>query len=268
MPDDTLIDYLREGYPKQSDTAEGYQTILEYIGPQDTIYNVITKGQAWGNYQGVVEDLHGEPITGTDPLLAILTVRMIRRFGNSTESAQTGIEQETTYEIDWVDVTRPLIDHPAFAKGGGRYELSAEDRLFCLNFDEMDVPEYKKQYMFYPGRYSDWNGTEGELNTLSGEGAIQYAIGRLLGIEYFIEKAPVLRKSTTYVEGVPPQNGAGTKETPADFPDIPVGFEFIKSADRSTGTGKHNEWRRDQEWIGAKRVLVDATTLYYDETFL
>jgi len=269
MPEDTLIDYLREGYPKQSDTAEGYQTILEYIGPQSTIFGVIEKGKAWGDYQGVVKDLQGEPITGTDPLLATLSIRMLRGLGDSAESSRTGIEQETIYEIDWVDITKPFIDHPAFAKGAGRYEIGKEERLYCLQWDEMDVPEFKVQYKYYPGRYSEWDGkTESKLDVLTGEGAIQYAIGRLLGIEYYVEKVPVLRKSTTYVDGVPPQNGAGSKENPSAFPEIPAGYEFIRSADRSTSTGKHNEWRRDQEWLGAKKVLVDSFALYYDETSL
>jgi len=264
MPD-PLIDYLREGFPKPTDTAEGYQTILEYIGPEEDLFGVITKGQPWGDYQGVVEDLTGEPITGTTPLLTILSVRMMRKFGDDPDVAQQeGTELETKFEIDWVDVSRPFIDHPEFATGGA-FALGTTERLECLKWDEMDVPEFKEAYKFYPGRYSDWQGTEDELSILSGTNATKYADGRLLGIEYFVEKVPVLRKSTTYVDGVPPQGGAGNKEDPPDFPAglKPGGYEYIRSTDRSIGNGKQNEWQRDQEWLGGKKILVDSKNLFY-----
>jgi hypothetical protein len=262
---DPFTEFMREGYPKESINSEGYQTILEYIGERDVLYNTVEKGKPWGDWQGVVEDVTGEVHTGTVPLLATLTVRMMRRFGDEPEIAQQqGQEQETRFEIDWVDVTRPFIDHPAFATDG-EYALGVSERLECLKWEEMDVPEFKKEYMYYPGRYSDWQGAEGDLLLLSGTNAEKYADGRLLGIEYFVEKVPVLRKSTTYVDGVPPQAGAGKKENPSDFPPglKPEGYEYIRNADRSINNGKQNEWQRDQEWLGAKVILIDSQNIYY-----
>jgi hypothetical protein len=264
MPD-PLSSYLKEGYPKESDTSEGFQTLLEYVGPlEDLQAGGIIKGQTWGDYPGYVEDVQGEPITGTDPLHARYSVRMLRRFGSvEGESTEDGQEQETLYEIDWVDVVKPFIDHPAFGIGG-EFEMGSSERLECLRWEEMDVPEYKTAYKFFPGRYSDWLGTEDELQILSGTNAEKYADGRLLGIEYATIKAPVLRKSTFYTNGVPPQDGGGLKEDPpADFPNVPPDYEWLRNADRSSNTGNQTEWRRDQEWVGAKKILVDSENLYY-----
>ena len=82
--------------------------------------------------------------------------------------------------------------------------------------------------------------------------------------EYFVEKVPVARQSETWVNGPPPAGTAGLKETPTGFPNLPSGYEWIKSADRAMRSGGQNKWQRDQEWLGAKKVLYDAANLFYD----
>jgi hypothetical protein len=262
---DPLIDYLKPGFPKESATAEAYQTMLEYVGPKDDLYGVIVKGQPWGDYQGVVEDLGGDPFeqSADAEQIVTLSVRMIRKFGSEEgEADKAGTLQETSHEIEWVEVQRPFIDHPSF-QAGGDFDLNAVDRLEIERWEEMPVTEHKAAYKYYNGPLEKWDNTEDALDAL-GPNSEKYAQGRLLGIEYFVEQMPLLRKSTHYIDGVPPHDGGGVRENPPpDFPWIPPGYEWIRSADRSTQTGKQGEWRRDQEWLGASKVLIDSKTLYY-----
>lgn len=259
-----LDDYLRPEFPKEYVTNASYETIFEYIGPTDEVSGVAVLGETWGDTPGVVEDVRREPV-GRGPEMtpySILIVRVVKKF--APEEGGTAVELETNYELDWVGIQKPLIDHPVFGPTGEWSLVSSEKGIFIPKWEEMPVASFKEAFKFYPGRYEDWDGEEGSLNELT-QNARYYAQGRLLGIEYYTEYAPVIRKLTTYKNGLPNGTGAGDKEQP-DFGnnDIPSGYEWIKTTDSLIETGKQNEWRRTQEWTGANRVLVDSKKTYWD----
>jgi hypothetical protein len=89
------------------------------------------------------------------------------------------------------------------------------------------------------------------------------AKGILLGIEYWVDKAPVARRTDTYVNGPPPKGTAGLKEVPAGFPALPDGYEWIRDADRALRAGGQNKWTNETSWIGAKKVLIDAAQIFW-----
>lgn len=256
---DPLAAFIRPGFPKESATAQGYTTIVQYVGKKSELYGAIDLGKDWGGYFGKVEDLQGDPFEGSTERV-VLTVRMLRKFGDEEEPGNAeGEEQETIYEIDWTNAQKNLIDHPIFTIGNSA--LGASDRIEIKYWEQMWDEDFKAAYKFYRGNIADWDGsTYEELS----ENAQKYAQGILLGIEYYVEKLPVLRESTTYRNGVPPDgSNVGKKDDPGVFPGKPGGYEYIKEADRSTNTGKQNEWRRDQEWLGVKKVLIDSEQIFY-----
>lgn len=261
MADESIINQRRPGFPKISATAQGGMYEIEYVGDYDTLYGAATIGETWGDYVGYVTSANIEPIDKTD--YGILRVVVEWKFGETNyPGGGTGTLTETNYELDWVDVQRSLYEHPIFRVGGGGvYELTAEDIANIKNWEKMPDPTYKKDYIFATNPET-WDGSSAGTGTLS-TNAQSLAKGLEQGIEYWVDKAPVARRSQTYVNGPPPMCEAGRKEDPESFPNLPSGYEWLRSADRATMRGDGNKWNRDTEWLGAAKVLVDVDTIYY-----
>ena len=264
MADESIIALRRPGYPKTSATANGTITEIEYVGDYSTLYSAVTIGDPWGAYEGYVTAANIEPIEKTAH--GILMVSMERKFDSSEyPEGDTGTLTETNYEIDWVDVQRSLYEHPVF-RAGGDYALSATDIAEIENWKKMTFPDYKASYIFAinPDKWDRTLGSSG-TDTLS-TNAQALAKGINLGIEYWVDKAPVARRNETYVNGPPPETSAGEKEDlPEGFPNPPAGYEWLRSADRSSKRGESNKWNRDSEWIGGDKILIDKNAIYYLE---
>jgi len=85
-----------------------------------------------------------------------------------------------------------------------------------------------------------------------------------MGIEYYIDKTPVARKSETYAGGPPPEGSAGQKEEPPDgFEGLPTGYEWIRTAERVLRRGGQTRRDRNIEWTGAKKFLVDRDEIFW-----
>jgi len=257
MAAEPILSSKRPGFPKEGASAVGRETIIEYVGDESTLRtNSPAVGATWGDYGGRVDAVDIDPIEGT--VKGILTVRMLLRFGEANyPSGTTGNEQQTIHEIDWVDVQNSIFQHKVF-RTGGTYALDDDDLIQIRRWEEMPDTALRADWKFYV------DDTNTDTGTLSAN-AQACAKGILLGIEYYNEKAPVLRKSTFYLNGPPPQSGGGVKESPGSFPQISglTGYEWLRSADRSLQTGTEKEWRRDQEWLGARKILIDAENIYW-----
>jgi hypothetical protein len=242
MPAESIITYLKPNFPAKGVSGGSYETRLEYIGPHATMEAASPEvGDTWGLYEGLVETVSLVPISGTSPLQAELVVTMSRSFESSGGGAGTGTATEITYEIEWATVQRPLKEHPAF-RAGSYYELYPSDHEAIAKWED--------------------EKTASNRGALSSN-AERYAKGIDLGIQTYDDFAPVAIKTTTYVNGPPATSTAGAKEAPAGFPNLPTGYEWVKSADRSLKAGKKNKWERSEQWMGALKVLVDKNTLYY-----
>lgn len=256
MAAESILSYKRPGFPKESASAGGRVTIIEYIGPDATLRPASPVTSAtWGDYGGRVQDVEIDPIEGTTA--SVLTVRILLEWGAADYGSATGTEQVTVHEIDWVDVQTDIFQHKVF-RTGGTYALDNDDLIELRRWQDMTDVTLKAEWKFY------LDDTNEDTGTLSANAQV-LAKGLLLGIEYYNEKAPVLRKSTFYLNGPPPQSGGGIKEDPGSFPQISglSGYEWLRSADRSLQTGTEKEWRRDQEWTGARKILVDAENIYW-----
>lgn len=258
MSTESIYSQRRPGFPREGVNNTAYVTEIEYVGLAVDLRAASPDiSTEWGGYPGVVADASLEPLENTD--WAILRVIVERKFDASADGSGTGQEKEVAFEIDWVDVQRPLYEHPEFAMDqGGEYELTAEDMAAIEKWKENPNVDYKKEFIYYTGADADTTST---LST----NAKMFARGVQLGLEYYVDKAPVATRSATYVNGPPPEGEAGKKEDPTGFPNLPDGYEWIRSADRALRAGGQTKWQRDTSWIGAVKVLIDSEELFWDE---
>lgn len=272
MASESIIQYLRHGYPKYSNDGKSFRTILEYIGPYATLAAVTNKpGSIWGDYPGTMASYNFEGVengsSDASPTHGILSITCEYLIGQADYEGgdDEGELIADAVEIDWVNVQRPIQLHPKFDKGG-EFELTDQDKLNIELWKQMPDPSYKKEYQFVlDGNYSSWlqagGGSDG-TGTLS-DNAKKCAEGILLGVEYYDQPAPVARRTETYVNGPGPRPEVGKKERPILIPNLPEGYEWMRNTDRSVRRGDNNKWDRDIEWIGAKKILIDSEKIYW-----
>lgn len=253
MAAESIISYKRLAHPEYRVSDKSVRTDIEYIGPYATLYAPLTseliRGQPWGDYPGLVSDISIKGIEGTSPAMAELTVSVEYELtdGGGDFGIEEGIESGSTYEIDWTVVMRPLMEHPAFARGSGEFALTQAD---VYQIEEWERAETE----------ADKTEKYGTLST----NAKKYADGIEQGIQNFEDYAPVLTKTTSYVGGPGPRSAAGHKNNPPSaFPNGPTGYEWVKTADRSLRSGTRDKWDRVEQWSGSAKVLVDKEEIYY-----
>lgn len=252
MAGEPIYNQRRPGFPQESTNATSFLTTIEYVGLESDLRAASPlQNEPWGTYYGIVSDMNLELIPGTDH--AILTVRMEAKFSNQG----IGELQDVNEEIEWVSVQRSLYEHPEFSiNGSGSHKLTSEDIAAIKKWQEMPDVALKKEYKYYKGA-SDKDGEE----TLS-TNAKMFARGIELGVEYYVDKAPVARRSETYANGPGPVTKCGQKDSP-DVSNIPSGYEWVRETDSSVKAGGDSKWSRSIEWIGADEVLVDVDDIFW-----
>jgi hypothetical protein len=162
---------------------------------------------------------------------------------------------EEKFEIDWVEVQRALITNPDF--DGGTHSLTHEDKIAIQQWEDCPDSEVKTDYAYY----TDNDKREPEGGLYLSANAQVYVDKRLKGVDSWVEYMPVCRKTSLTV-AQPSESAAGFINDPDGFGSgLPSGFEWLKTADRSSRTGKHGKWERSEEWTGAVEVDHDL----YDE---
>lgn len=259
MATESIYALRKPGFPKESVDESNYNLTIEYIGLDSSLRPASPqKGDAWGEYPGVVSGVSIDPIPST--LYSTLIVVCSYKFDSADVTEGTKQENETSYEIDWTDVQRSLLEHPVFSVGGER-ELSEQDKLAIESWRNNPDVIYKGLYIYREdGDYSQpVTAADPELST----NAKYLAKGIQLGVEFWVDKAPVARRSDTWVNGPPPAGTAGQKEEPTVFPNLPNGYEWIRDADRALRAGGQNAWTNETSWIGAKKVLIDVDQIFW-----
>lgn len=249
--------HIRPGYPRISSTDGGDRVEIQYVGLASVIKATTADGgdrpiagEAWGDYAGTVTVSEYEPLPGTDPEYGIATVICELAFGG--DGTALGVVQETAYEIEWVSINRSLYEHPAFNTGGSN-PLSDSERIDIEAWRVEPDPDVRKSWSYLKN---------GSVAVILGDDARRFAAYVARGVDSYDDYAPVARKSRTYAGGPPPTSTAGEKETPTGFPNLPSGWEWVKTADRSLRSGGQTRWVRTEEWTGAKKVLVDNDAVF------
>ncbi len=264
MADESIIDYMRPGFPQEGQTDKSFTTTIEYVGPASTIKAARPeKNDVWGDYPGVVASSSWQPfetIQDEDDQLGVLTVVVEREENGTDYSFETGTKTNVDYEIDWVDQQTPLVQHPYFAPGaGGPFELTVEDVAAIELWKITPSAKRKDEFKYAADQSASGEWTFYELSN----NAKVFVYGLTMGNEYFNRKTPVARRTETWVNGPPDECKAGLKETPTGFPNLPSGYEWIREADRSLKQGASRKWNREIEWIGDNIVMVDSSQIFW-----
>jgi hypothetical protein len=256
MAAESIIDMKRPGFPRESSSSDRDGVRIEYIGDKTTIEAARPSyGDLWGDYAGIVVFTELQPTEKAD--IAVLIVDMGAPPDLSDDT--TGTAKEITYEIDWVPVSRNMLEHPQFRRGGGGANEFAEYDLTDIEFWRNEQsPVLRREFKY--NKIFDGGSYEAELST----NAKLFAVGILDGIEEYDDFAPILRKTTTYIGGPSDTTDAGTKNDPGSFPGKPIGYEWLKTADRSVRAGGQKRWEKIEEWTGAIKVLVDREQVFWD----
>jgi hypothetical protein len=251
MPE-SIASFRKPGFPKPVKTENGEATLIEYIGATSTLSAAVPDiGDEWGDFEGTVRSTSLVPVEGLDTTSELtITVELI-----SESPEEPGVLESESYEIEWVAVARSMYEHPQFAiNGGGANELSSVDISEIALWEAEPNTTLKAAYQFQNEYYA---------GTLSASAKL-FARGIELGQTVFEDFAPVARKISTYSGGPPPESEAGQKDEPAGFPRLPDGYEWRKSADRNVTAGKRTRWEKQEEWIGAKKVLHDKDQIFWE----
>lgn len=260
MAHESIRTLMRPGFPKEVLDERSYRNTIEYVGKYADLKAANCRvGITWGEYPGRVTVANAEPLENSE--YAILVVVVESKFGEADyPEGGTGTLGEIVHEIDWNTVHRSLYEHPKFAEGG-EFALADEDRIALKNWERMPDAGYKEDFI-YATNPDTWEGGASGTGTLSAN-AQELAKGILIGIDHWEDFAPVARKTSTYSGGPPPEGDAGLKETPTGFPNLPDGYEWVKTADRSVKSGGQTKWRRSEEWTGSDKVLIDRANIYW-----
>lgn len=256
MADESILTFKKPSFPQTVKGENSTTTTIEYIGPSAIIDAALPfVGQLWGNYPGSVKSVTDNPTERGGFTDATVTLELTI----DSEDAEPGELISISYEIRWVNVERSMFEHPQFAIGeGGANELTTGD---IKDIKSWELPENTKEDReLY--QYSE-EGSQGPLIIeLSTNGRL-FARGIELGQETWTDKAPVATKISGYVGGPPPETDAGTKQDPVGVLNIPIGYEWRKETADSTRAGGEIRWNLTEEWLGAKKVLVDKNQIYW-----
>ena len=254
MASELIIDHKKPGFPQTGKSENSTITTIEYIGLSSAIDSALPEvGDTWGDYPGRVKSVRFNPTENA--LYTDATVSMEATIDN--ETIETGTLRSISFEIRWVNVERSMFEHPQFSEGGSS-ALSDSD---IWDIEHWRLPENKKENRV-AFEYLPEGGGDFSVVTLSTNAKL-FAVGINLGQETWTDKAPVATKISEYVNGPPPETDAGNKQAPVGVPNVPSGYEWRKETADSTRAGGEFRWNLTEEWLGAKKVLVDKNEIYW-----
>jgi hypothetical protein len=148
---------------------------------------------------------------------------------------------QPVYEIEWVQLERPIEQNPAFKTlfpdPTGATEFTADQLTALNNFIAWEnVADATTRSTAYAALTSDFQAL---------------AQKKMRGQTTYLLFAPLARV-TTLAREVTLATACGKvfSEVP-NFTELPAGYLWLSTSDRSTRTGTYGKWQRVQEWTGA-----------------
>ncbi|WP_043585373.1 hypothetical protein [Geminisphaera colitermitum] len=243
---------LQPGYPREIETAAGRRVELLYRGPYAAAKAKRPKpGQTIAGVEGteglyvdqteVYPDEAGPTASGT------LKIILADEGGNS--GASTVIDKQITWEVEWVDLSRPLSQHRRYRAGG----VNA-----LTDNDLADIEAWKNETAGDLRRAFKYKNGKGEEVTLT-VNAQHLAKKLLRGQETYVHPAPVVRK-TSRQWVAPKTTQMGKRSAAKPYADAPDGYQWLTTADKSLHQGTRGKWERVQEFTGAEEWDADLYT--------
>lgn len=247
-----LIDYLRPDYPREQQDSTGIRKVYVMRGKRSVLEPLFLGiGAA---FDGAFIDRTDIQNIATSDVIDY-TVETYLTFAQTT--AEVTDDQYPFSEIDQVQIEKPLKQHPAFITF-----TSADWQAVNAWENENDMALKAAYQYFLRDKDSETVGSVLTLTGTSTAGQQAYARLRLLGTESFLDFAPVVRRTSRYRGSAAPSSAdAGQKTTAPAY--APAGYEWLKTCDRVSKQGtKSIEWIRQEEWTGARKVLLDKDELF------
>lgn len=248
-----ILDYLRPDYPQLVRDASGVRRVYALRGPTATITPLLPDiGDTWLDSNPVSSVGSSQIATSSFSDYTIETYKI-----DTKATAEKTDEQYPFWEIDQVQVEKSLMQHPSFIG------FSAADVAAVTAWDAEADQTLRANFQYW---HRDKDGlADGSILTLSGTmstGQKAYAYLRIRGVESFLDFAPVVRRNSRYIgSAAPDSSDAGQKTTAPSY--APSGYEWLKTADRVSKSGARGvEWIRQEEWTGARKVLLDKDSLF------
>ena len=213
------------GSPKITNSGSGAKVLRTYRGPFSALVSAQPNpGQTVDGSIGKVETVEIQP------------------DGAGTEGPGTMVvtlaDDQITYEIDAATLEKPLALHPRYITDGAK-ALSIDDH----------------------NKISAWQNAQSAQDlanayTALSANAKDYVDKLRLGEEAYLVPAPIARKTTrSYVK--PTTQGIGKTGAPDGFPDLPAGYQWLKTSDKGIKQGIRASWERVEEWTGADKWDTD-----------
>lgn len=197
----------------------------------------------------------GGPMTGMDPRylvervnikpkkgarMALMIVTLKFDFGGvSDPSVNAG---QWVEEVEWIEVDVPLIRNRRY-RSGGDMALVDDDIADIATWERLGRPKLSEMT---PDRTTSSGGLSAA--------ATDYIKKMLNGEESFRSYYPVARRTRT-VRGAKSERCGLIEDCPVNAK--PDGYDWIKSADRITKTGRNGKWVQYQEWSGFDAIDTD-----------
>lgn len=248
-----ILTFLRPDYPQLVRDSSGVRRVYALRGPTSTLTPLLPDiGDKWLDFYPV-SDVRSVKVGTSD--WSDYTIETYQVEAKVT--AEKTDEQYPYWEIDQVQVEKHIKQHPAFIR------FSPADWQ-AVNAWDVETDNVLRSASKYYLRDKDGLAV-GSVVTLTGTtstGQKAYAYLRLRGVDSFLDFAPVVRRNSRYIGSAAPDSlDAGQKTTAPAY--APAGYEWLKTADRISKTGsKGIEWIRQEEWTGARKVLLDKDSLF------
>lgn len=250
MPDN-LFNYQRPESPESVEDTQGMRVTYRFRGPTTAMAGMRPiKGSIFDG-RTVEQTFLVQIATSSWSNLTVITYKSV-----TLATTQVTDDQYPYFEIDEVQVEKSLKQHPAFTS------LTPTDWK-AIEWWEEETTSIKASYQYHERDLNgNATGTTGTLTGTTTTGAMAFARLRLLGVESFLDFAPVVRQTTKYLGSTPPACAdAGQKNSAPSY--APSGYQWLKTADRVSKQGvRANAWIRQEEWTGARTVLLDKDSLY------
>ena len=201
-------------------------------------------------FEGLYADLFAQRPDIDDQMvgyegLPVVNVKIKRAVsGKATMTVVLEVEvtdAEPQYEIDWAGVEKPIEQHPLF-------KSLFPDPSGTGNFTAAQVTAYNN--------YQAWENAADAATKASAYNQLSATFKKLAqkkmrGVTSYLVPAPVARITTLTLSVSAASPCGSVSNSVPDFPDLPTGYKWLSTADRSTRTGRWGKWQQVQEWTGA-----------------
>mgnify|MGYP000101846445 FL=1 len=228
-PDGVTIDY-----------TDRLVATLQYQGPYELC---VAKRPARGSYVAGYNGMRVDRAVvskASAPGFGELTVYL------SKAAEEEGDEADPVTEVFWLELERDLAANPRYQTGGDKALTIADRQQLALWMDQAN-PSRKASFIW---DLLNPQGVTLSSGTLSAN-AQDFATKIAKGTDSWFDYTPIAVKITFRRTKPSSVRLCGKRISGKPFDACPNGFEWLRTEDRHTRTGRHGKWQRTERFTGA-----------------